>query len=112
MRMVHAPAAVAVERYADLLRGEWPSVAALNAHSRDAAVRFVAQTPELLDDGLHYEQRILEHGGIATRERNWHDLLNALVWLRYPKLKRALNARQVGEIARVGPNAARGRNAH
>ena len=89
--------------YADLLRGDWPSVAALNAHSRDAAIRFVAQTPGLLADGLHYERRIFEHGGIATRERNWHDLLNALVWLRYPNLKRALNARQVGEIARVGP---------
>lgn len=89
--------------YVDLLRGDWPSVAALNACSRDAAIRFVAQTPELLADGLHYEQRIFERGAIATRERNWHDLLNALVWLRYPKLKRALNARQVGEIEKVGP---------
>lgn len=89
--------------YADLLRGDWPSVATLNSRLRDASVHFAAQTPELLADGLHYEQRILERGEIATRERNWHDLLNALVWLRYPKLKRALNARQVGEIEQVGP---------
>ena len=88
--------------YADLLRGDWPGVAALNARMPDVSVHFVAQTPDLLADGLHYEQRIFERGEIATRERNWHDLLNALVWLRHPKLKHALNARQVGEITRVG----------
>ncbi|MGE5168271.1 MAG: DUF3025 domain-containing protein [Deltaproteobacteria bacterium] len=88
--------------YADLLRGDWPGMVALNACMPDVSVRFVAQTPELLADGLHYEQRIFERGEIATRERNWHDLLNALVWLRHPRLKRALNARQVAEIARVG----------
>jgi len=91
--------------FADLLRDDWPSVAQLNARLRDASIRFVAQTPELLADGLHYEQRIFERGEIATRERNWHDLLNALAWLRYPQLKRALNARQVAEIAKAGPKS-------
>jgi hypothetical protein len=90
--------------YGDLLRGPWPDIAALNSLARDAnAPRFVSQTPQLLADGLHYEQRILAHGQIATRERNWHDLLNALVWLRFPQLKQALNARQVAEIGKVGP---------
>jgi hypothetical protein len=90
--------------YSDLLRGPWPDVAALNAHMRDGpAPCFVAQTPKLLADGLHYEQRIFGRGQIATRERNWHDLLNALVWLRFPQLKRALNARQAAEIGKVGP---------
>lgn len=89
--------------FSDLLRGQWPELAALNGRVRDPrAPRFVAQTPELLADRLHYEQRIFERGGIATREGNWHDLLNALVWLRFPQLKLALNARQVGEIAQVG----------
>ena len=64
---------------------------------------FVPQTPALLADGLHYEQRIAERGEIATRAGNWHDLLNALVWLRYPALKSALNLRQVAEIAVAGP---------
>jgi len=89
--------------YADLLRGDWPDLAALNARWCDETVHFVAQTPELLADGMHYEQRIFARGEIATRERNWHDLLNALVWLRHPRLKRALNARQVREIAKTGP---------
>jgi hypothetical protein len=85
---------------------DWPDVAALNRVADNAALsacpRFVAQTPDLLRDGLHYELRIAERAEIATRERNWHDLLNALIWLRFPALKAALNARQVAEIARVG----------
>ena len=91
--------------YAALLEGpHWPSIAALNADLPVAAdTRFVAQTPALLADGLHYEQRIAERGEIATREGNWHDLLNALIWLRYPALKQALNQRQVAEVARMGP---------
>jgi hypothetical protein len=90
---------------AALLEGAaWPSIEQLNAGlPADAIHRFVAQTHALLADGLHYEQRIAEHGRIATREGNWHDLLNALIWLRHPALKQALNQRQIAEIARMGP---------
>lgn len=93
--------------YGAWLRADaWPSVDQLNSGlPPDAAYRFVAQTPALLADGLHYEQRIAERGNIATRERNWHDLLNALIWLRRPALKQALNRRQVAEIARMGPKS-------
>ena len=93
--------------FSALLQDAWPDVAALNGFveiAANAAIpRFVAQTPALLRDGLHYEQRIAECGQIATREGNWHDLLNALVWLRFPALKAALNARQMAGIARAGP---------
>jgi hypothetical protein len=91
--------------YTTLLQGAaWPSIATINAYlPTDATRRFVAQSPALLADGLHYEQRIAERGQIATREANWHDLLNALVWLRHPALKQALNQRQISEIVRVGP---------
>jgi len=90
--------------HAAWLEGDaWPSMEQLNdGLSGEASYRFVAQTPALLADGLHYEQRIAERGDIATRERNWHDLLNALVWLRHPALKQALNRRQVAEIAHMG----------
>lgn len=40
-----------------------------------------------------YEQCIFRNGRIPTRENNLHDLLNALVWLRFPRLKSALNLR-------------------
>lgn len=97
------------DAHRDWLRGlQWPSVAALNtelslkAQTHGQELSFVAQTPALLADGLHYENRIAELGRIATREQNWHDLLNAMIWLRHPALKRALNQRQVQEIACVG----------
>lgn len=90
-----------------LLRGaRWPEVAALNDFVHNASnvqlPKFIAQTPELLSDDLHYEQRIASRRLIATRANNWHDLLNALIWLRYPAVKAALNARQVEEIEQVG----------
>lgn len=95
---------VAWSDFAALLKGSvWPSIEMLNQYWPDGASRrFVAQTPALLADGLHYEQRIAERGQIATREGNWHDLLNALVWLRHADVKQALNQRQMDEIARMG----------
>jgi hypothetical protein len=72
-------------------------------HDGESVLRFAAQTPELLADGLHYEERIARLGVIATREESTHDLFNALIWLRHPALKRAMNSRQVADIARVGP---------
>ncbi len=94
-----------------LLRtADWPGVSALNEFAdrlarggRPGPPRFVEQTRELLADGLHYEQRIAARGAIATRAGNWHDLFNALVWLRYPQLKAVLNARQAAEIVVAGP---------
>jgi DUF3025 family protein len=71
-------------------------------HEGHHPLRFVAQTSALLADGLHYEQRIAEQRSIATREANPHDLFNALVWLRHTQIKRAMNARQMADIVRVG----------
>lgn len=90
--------------FADLLEvPEWPCVDALCAYLPAASpVRFALQSHALLADGLHYERRIAERGLIATRERSWHDLFNALVWLRFPGLKHALNTLQVAEVARMG----------
>jgi hypothetical protein len=80
----------------------WPEVQGLNSlwQARTSAYQFVAQ--ETLSDALHYEQRIAEQGAIATRSENWHDLFNAFIWLRFPAIKAALNARQCQDIARVG----------
>lgn len=86
----------------------WPTIAAFEA-ARSAAQdqdgverpQFVAQDRAVLDDGLHYEQRIAA-GRLATRLGNWHDLFNALAWLRWPRIKQALNAGQCAGIAEVG----------
>ena len=88
--------------------GAWPDLSQLeelrdHVQSADGIARpcLVAQTPALLADGLHYEERI-HQGRLATREQNWHDLLNALAWLRYPRIKHALNVAQCADIAEVG----------
>lgn len=42
--------------------------------------------------GVDYEQHIFTTGEVSTREDNWHDLFNALVWCRWPRIKTAMNA--------------------
>ena len=42
--------------------------------------------------GVDYEKHIFSTGQVSTREDNWHDLFNALVWSRFPALKVAMNA--------------------
>ncbi|MBS0565972.1 MAG: DUF3025 domain-containing protein [Proteobacteria bacterium] len=99
------------EEFGALLRSpSWPAVAEIDAlrgklHNvqKNTLPHFIEQSAELLRDGLHYEERIGTRGEIATRPGNWHDLLNALIWLRYPTIKQALNARQLAGIVAVGP---------
>lgn len=88
---------------------QWPAVSdlSLSLVERRHAVSgvplgFVEQDAELLADGLHYEQRIFERGGIATRAGNWHDLFNAAVWAEQNGLKSVLNARQYADWREVG----------
>ena len=52
-------------------------------------IRFVASSE--LDNGS-YEQRIYTTGQVSTRPDCWHDLFNALVWMRYPHIKTAMNS--------------------
>ncbi len=89
-------------------RQRWPTIDELDALRAEAMridgiqrPQISAQSADLLEDGLHYEERI-RRGQLATRENNWHDLLNALVWLRYPRIKQALNVAQCRDISHVG----------
>lgn len=56
-------------------------------------LRFVAQEYGKLPFEAQYEPRCYLKGEVQTRADNWHDLLNALVWLAFPKAKAAINAR-------------------
>ena len=69
-----------------------------------AAVRFVA--PD--DEPLHYEARIHARRQIVTRPDNWHDFFNALVWLRFPRTKTALNDTHVRFMRVDGSSGGRG----
>lgn len=55
-------------------------------------LRFVPQVNGKLPFDAQYEPRCYLKGEVPTREFNWHDLLNALVWLVFPKTKATINA--------------------
>jgi hypothetical protein len=73
----------------------FPSCSQLNAllpHGLISAgghsIRFV-DSDQLADDA--YEQLIYTTGQVSTRPDSWHDLFNALIWMRYPRIKTAMN---------------------
>lgn len=72
-----------------LLAARQPTIAVNNGHE----VRFVPQAHGKLAFEAQYEPRCYLTGEVQTRDDNWHDLLNALVWLTFPKSKAAINAR-------------------
>ena len=100
------------DQLAHLRRALWPNwteLAVLNTALADilkssdiAPLKFVEQNKDLLSDGLSFEQRIADRGEIATRTANVHDFYSALMWLRFPKVKRAINAIHLCGIAEHG----------
>jgi hypothetical protein len=55
-------------------------------------LRFVEQEYGKLPFQAQYEPRCYLKGEVPTRAHNWHDLLNALVWLTFPGTKAIINA--------------------
>lgn len=82
-----------------------PALAALNAAAaardarldNDRPLRFAA--PENRLSARDYETGIRATGTVPTRPDTWHDTLNALVWLRFPRFKSALNAAHCAALA-------------
>jgi len=82
-----------------------PTLAALNTAARaldsrldnGRPLRFAE--PETRLSARDYETGIRITGAIPTRADTWHDILNALVWLRFPRFKSALNAGHCAALA-------------
>ena len=84
-------------------------------------LRFIAQTEAQTKAqteargqtlAMSYEQAVATFGAVPTRVNGpgaLHDLLNALAWLCFPRVKAVLHQLQATEIARDGIGAARGR---
>ncbi|HBZ18474.1 MAG TPA: hypothetical protein DEO41_03660 [Betaproteobacteria bacterium] len=101
----------------NLNSSNWPTCQELNrlvaqqsapiVNSNGADINFVPQLerPKVFEAG--FEQRTFLTGEVQVRPQNWHDLLNALVWLLFPRSKAALNARH---FAVLQNDAARGRS--
>lgn len=73
---------------------DWPNLLAMQQQfvQRGLPISIVPQggKPECREE--KYESRIFLQGELQTREQNWHDFFNALVWLAFPKTKFILNA--------------------
>jgi hypothetical protein len=107
--LIDQPVFAGMTEFRDLLIGrEWTDVAALNDRLQPLAHRITGKPLSLVaqeilaSDSMHYESRIFQRGEIATRRHNWHDLLNALVWKKFPAIKSALNALQAETVTRIG----------
>ena len=109
----------AFQPYDDLLAllGGNSSLGALNDAAAQLNVRHVHTDKPLRfasssvsSSAAQYEQSIAANGVIPTRADNLHDFLNALVWLRFPLLKSALNLRHCEMLSRQpGERKQRGR---
>lgn len=82
-----------------LLERITPRIAVQGGHY----LRFVAQPAGRQPFAGQYEPRCFLAGEVQTRERNWHDLFNALVWLTFPLAKAAINARHYHAMAVGSP---------
>ncbi len=92
----------------DALNAQAEHLDSHNAHG--LPLRF--STPDGRLSARDYETHILQTGQVPTRVETWHDVLNALVWLRFPRFKSALNAAHVSAIANeAGPGRGRRRDA-
>lgn len=104
--------------YRALLRAfvgeELPTVAALNralppgtTNHQKLPIRFV---PSEKLAGADYEEHIFRTGQVCTRGNCWHDVFNALVWMRFPQTRSAMNAlhhRASATASEVGRGALR-----
>ena len=91
---------------AALQPGKFPALEELNAQIHQNLItvqsgyqlKFVEQGTGLLAFEAQYEPRCYLTGEVQTRKDSLHDLLNALVWLTYPKAKAAINARHFAAL--------------
>ena len=100
--LLQAPPFMPLQPYIERLQsGAFPTLDDLNALLADRAItvhsgRTLSFVPQLIGKlafESQYEPLCYLTGEVQTRENNWHDLLNALVWLTFPKAKAAINAR-------------------
>ncbi len=99
--------------YASELAVFWPQrasatwIAEYNAALQkdpETSPRHQLRADESAYKALAYEQKIFAEHEIPTRANDVHDLMNALVWARFPETKRTLNQRHVEDGATPSGN--------
>lgn len=87
-----------------------PTLGELNAWARTRGLALdnglpLAFVEATSASALAYERSIATRGHVGMRPDNWHDALNALVWLTLPRTKCALNALHVDAAMASVPHA-------
>lgn len=88
---------------------QWPEIGDLNdiaslldsRNALDLPLRFVSQ--DVKCGQRDYEIGIHANARVPTRQRNWHDFFNALIWLAWPRAKATLNATQANVLVTSPP---------
>jgi hypothetical protein len=110
---IFAPLAIAMAR---LPAQRWPDHADLNAAAAGIVtamgvpLRFVNPREHSVRERRYYELRVAETGEVGTRPQNWHDLLNALVWMTFPAAKAQINAQHAAMLKDGGEAEAKHRS--
>jgi hypothetical protein len=87
----------------------WPNTEVLNHVAGDTGRRIVNARGQRIvfatprQGGPGFEARTHETGEVEVRFINWHDVLNALVWMTYPTAKAAINGRHVQALEQEAP---------
>lgn len=83
----------------------WPNVEVLNHVALETGRRIVNArgqriwfVPAECGDGQGFETLTFTQGHVRVRPIDWHDLLNALVWMVFPTAKASINLRHQQEI--------------
>jgi len=89
----------------------FPSAQQLNSLARrfqpDFSYQFLTQ--EEMDDDDYYENIIAMKKSIPTRLCNWHDFLNGIIWMQFPRTKALISELHCKDINEFGlhPRSAR-----
>lgn len=73
-----------------------------NTHFRSLNCQFINQNENFDWEGQYYEEIIYTKSLIPTREENWHDFFNAMIWGLFPNTKKLLNKLHAEDIEAFG----------
>lgn len=83
-----------------LQQHQWPSYVQYNqwAQLYSTGIEFATEI-DIVKFAQQYEPRIFLQHLVTTRNNNWHDFFNAMVWCSFPNTKKTINQLQYACIA-------------
>ncbi len=85
-----------------------PDINQLNQLAEGFTSQAERRVPEFVEaqqfehDPRYYETIVAEAAQVPTRDRNWHDAFNAMIWMLFPNSKQRLNRYHIADIKAFG----------